>query len=365
MSDTETAAASVDTSAPAGAAPDTSSVAQGDQDAALRDVARSVAAKYREEHPDEPTGATDAPTTDETSEPPKPADATPAPSEPVDDPDEPELRKILKARELKADARKDAEEARQAKSEAAAMLAEARRLSAEAANVEARLVEEYRANPTAWMRKRAVDPNIVYEDVVRDTSPEAETRRTASAIEQRLAAMEARQEAREKALETQMQRDAQARDEQERAAATRVFVSRVSESTAPHLHALYKPPQIAEMAWQVVHALKAKGQPNVDDAEILRVLEYNAKQEAKERAAQLARLAQLTGGLSAASGDAPQIERAKPRTPTPSAQSLSERRATPKPIDQMTPDELDRESLRAAKEAAANYRKSNGKAASR
>lgn len=287
----------------------------------------------------------------------KPPAAKVAPAtaaEPVVDPDEPKIAAVLRAREKAFAERQSADDyAAQRRAQAdeayAATVAKARQQAT--ADYEAELSArraKFRETPTAAIRELGFTTDELVDGVTREGTPEWKAMR---ALQQELATTKA-----EAGTAKKVAADFEAyKAEQEKA----VYASRVAQvrdqfltahaspEKAPYLHKRYDADEIFEKSDALARKWQAAGVP-FDHADVAQYLEA----ESRKRLTGVASVPpQQVSGMSGA-----QKVRAAIGSRTLSSANGSERRASPKPIEEMAPDE----ERAALIEAAAEARRANG-----
>lgn len=323
--------------------PDTTSTAEG----ATRD--ELIAAAREAMNVAEPAAAEAGATTEQPAEVPAAVD-----------PDE-KINSVLRAREAAHKQRIEAEnyataQKRAADEERARILDEARAEAKRIADEElSTLRAKYRESPTAALRALANDPQEIVDAVLREGTPEARALAKAQeevrlAREEAKAGSEAKKEV-EKFLADQKREKEQAHYERVR---DEFVSSTASRATAPALHAQYR------SADGVFRALDAqcreweadglKRGVDFDDATLVAYAEKQSREWLREMGFSLAPAQQSGAGTaSGQSGIAPKSAANGTRTIT--AASGSERRASPRPFHELTPDEQREDLIRVAQEA--------------
>jgi hypothetical protein len=258
--------------------------------------------------------------------------------------EEPRIAAVLKAREKaqaeREAARNEAEEYRaRARQEAEEWkqqaIAEAK---AEVERERQKLRDEFRANPTATLRALG-DPTEISDAVMREGTPEA---RAQAQIQRELAeTKQLAQSAAEAKKELETMRAEIAREKHE-AALAKVradFLSAASKESAPYLHARYDEDEIFEKADRQARAWQKQGLKlgsDFDFKDITQYLELDAKKRLTAVGVSPSR--QVSEGAPAKEpGLAPKVPANGSRTL--SAAQGSERRTSPRPLSEMTPDE--------------------------
>ncbi len=266
--------------------------------------------------------------------------------------DEPRIAAILKARE-KASAEREAgrnaaqEMIDQAKAESKRMIDEARaEAQREVAAEREKLRAEFRGSPTATLRALG-DPQEISDAVLREGTPEGR-----AALRQQQEIAELRKQA---AVGVDVKKQLDDFRAEQAAAAQAAMVAQVrtefmgiaSKEAAPYLHARYDEAEIFEKAnltaksWRdggltLVANGATKGESDFDFADVAKYLDSEAKK--RLAALGLTPAQQVSAGAPATGpGNAPKVPANGPRTL--SAAKGSERRTSPKPLSEMTPDE--------------------------
>ncbi len=279
-------------------------------------------------------------------------EGTPPVAETPAEEEEPRIAKILRERE-KATAEREAgrsavaEMMEQAKRDAQQMRDEARAdAKREAEEERARLIAEFRGSPTATLRALG-DAQEISDRVLRDGTAEgraeiqreremAELRKQAAVgvdVKKQLDDFRAEQVA-----EKQAAMVAQVRTE---------FMNIASRESAPHLHARYDEDEIFTKANETAKSWRqgglnlvangaTKGESDFDFADVAKYLDSEARK--RLAALGLTPAQQVSAGAPATGpGNAPKVPANGPRTL--SAAKGSERRTSPKPLSEMSPDE--------------------------
>lgn len=280
--------------------------------------------------------------------------SAPQQAEPQTEEEEPRIAAILRARE-KARAEQEAarnhaqEMLKQAQQEAERVIQEAReRAQREAEAERERLRAEFRSSPTATLRALG-DPQQIVDAVVKEGSPEW---RELQAIRRDLEATKAQAAVGEEARKQLAELRAEEQQRQQQAEVERVksaFLGQhATKDAAPHLHARYDADEIFERAnglavsWResglrLVPVGAPKGETDFDYDDVVKYLESDSRKRLssvlKSSPAQQVR----AGAPSGEPGIAPKVSANGPRTL--SAAQGSERRTSPKPITEMTPEE--------------------------
>lgn len=287
---------------------------------------------------------------------PKPS-PTPAEAAPTD---EPPIAAIIRAREKAFAERQEAESfaeqrKRQAEQEADRILADARKRAADEYEREMQARQQrFRESPSAAIRELGWKPDEMVDAVTREGSPEW---RAIRAAEERARAAEAKAatvDAVKSDYEAFKQTIAQRQYQQQVQAAEQTFLTQhASAEKAPNLHkiaaaipnvpgVLRGEALIVRMGHELAHQWKQAGIPFAN-SDVAAYLEHQAR----------------SGSLGQASASPPQVsgasggQKVRPangsRTLSPSLGS--ERRATPKPIEEMSPEEERQALIEAASEA--------------
>jgi len=251
---------------------------------------------------------------------------------------------------------REAEEAKQRMIEEAR--AEARRVAEEERE---RLRLNFKKSPTETLRALADDPNDIVDTVLKEGTPEA--RALAKAQEEaRLAREEAKKgsnaltelEKFRKELQAEKQAEVQSR------VRTEYLTQFASPEKTPYLHARWEPEEIFQRSVALAHQWAQEGleyKKDFDDSTIAEYLEHQSKKRIAALNGTPAN--QVPAGAPAKGpGIAPKVTANAPRTL--SAAAGSERRTSPRPLHEMTPDEQ----RRALIEEVAAARKANPDATS-
>lgn len=282
--------------------------------------------------------------------------ATPKPGEPAaeatGEPEEPKIAALIRARE-KANAERQgahdyaAETRAKAQQEAEGILAAARKQAATdyEADLEARRAR-FRAAPSAAIRELGFSTDQVVDDVTQEGTA---TFRAIRAAEARAAAAEAKAgtvDAVRKDFDDFRTSIAQEQRAQAVQAVERQFLTEhAPPEKAPYLHKRYEPQEILQKAHALAFEWRTAGIPFAH-GDVAEYLEHQARQ----RLAGVPVPAQQVS----AGGSGQKVRPNGSRTLSPA--NGSERRATPKPIEEMSPLE-EREALI---EAAAEARRTGG-----
>lgn len=275
-----------------------------------------------------------------------------APAEPAADPEEPKIAAIIRAREKAFAERQGADDyaaqrRAQADQEAARVLADARaRATADYdADIAARRAK-FRSTPGAAIRELGFSTDDIVDGVTREGTAEwrairaAEAR--AEAAEAKAASVDAVKADFEAFKNTAAQREHAA---QVQAVERQFLTEHAAPEKAPYLHKRYEPQEILQRAHALANEWQKAGVPFAN-SDVAEYLEHQARQR-------LAGVSvppqQVSGG-----GSAQKVRANGSRTL--SAANGSERRASPKPIDEMSPEE-ERDALI---EAAAEARRTGG-----
>lgn len=284
-----------------------------------------------------------------------PAEQAPAEPPPAEE-EEPRIARILKAREQ---AHREQEAARnlaqetiqKAQEEAARMVAEARERADREWQAEMeRRRQAFQSNPTETLRALSNgDTQSVVDAVLRDGTPEGRAiqqlqKELAEAKEGSQAAKELRQQIQE--LREERQREAYAaRVEQVR---SQFMGHHATAEKAPHLHARFDEAEIFDRANKVASDWKQRGlrlvQPGAEKGEtdfdfddVVNYLENDSRKKLAPLLAKNPGQQVSTGAPATAPGSAPKVQANGPRTLA--AAMGSERRTSPRPLSEMTPDE--------------------------
>lgn len=335
--------------------------------AKMRELAKASGDKWREEHAKEEEPAAEAPTAETLEEAKKPAAnlADVAPAKPDDEEPEPELRRLLRAREEKQEAREERQTAAQEKAEAQRALAEAKQLLAQVQAEKDLITRRLRSEPTRAMRELGVDPGHFAESVAREGTPEAAYQAVVAELKGEIQSLRAELKGDVTAIQEARKQEYAQYEAMKRDATEKAFIAMAAPDKYPHLRARFDTDKaVVDAAYARINECVAKGVACTDQ-QVLEDLEHEAKGWAKKAYPTLSELLQKVMG-EAAAGAADQGERASKGPRTLSAQSASERRATPKPISQLTADEAEAEMRRIAREAMGSATtpatKANGKA---
>lgn len=278
--------------------------------------------------------------------------ATPKPAEPTGDPEEPKIAAVLRAREKAFAERQEATDyaaqvRARAEQDAAKVIADARARAT--ADYEAEMTARrarFRESPTSAIRELGFPTEDIVDSVTREGTTEWKAIRAAEA---RAQAAEAKAtEAVAKASDFDKFRtsyEQQQHTQAMRAVEQQFLTEHAAVEKAPYLHKRYDPGEILEKAHALANQWRAANVP-FDNGDVAAYLEHQARQ----------RLAgvpvppqQVSGG-----GSVQKVRTNGSRTL--SAASGSERRASPKPLDEMSPEE----ERAALIEAAAEARRSGG-----
>lgn len=281
------------------------------------------------------------------------------PEKPAETPteEEPRWMRLMKERE-KGMAAREAEEKAAADVKARAE-AEAARIVEEA---KARARAEAEAEKAAWMKRYREDPESALRDLggadkVADlliglNSPQG---KAMAAIRAELA--EAKAKAAEggdvkKEFEAFKQQQAQEKAAAEFEAAKRQFWTHASQDQTPYLHARYDENEIIHRA-ALVEKEWREAKLQFDYADIAQYLEAEAKKRLTAVGVAPAQQSRAAPGTPA--GNAPKSQANGSRTIT--AAAGSERRAAPRPFNELSPKEQDEDLLRVAREAFRQHAK--------
>jgi hypothetical protein len=275
------------------------------------------------------------------------------------DEEDSKLAAILKMREEARAKRHSTDEyvaqlRRQAEEDTQRMIAEAK---AEARRIAAEELEaeraKFRASPTAHLRAIAPggDVQSVVDAVMREGTPEARALAEAQERVRRAeAAAEVGKSAKEelerfKAEQEQARRDAIVAQEQ-----ARFLAQFAAPEKTPYLHARFEPEEIFQRANALCVEWQKEGLILDRDFDRNTLAAYLEKQS-RERVSRVVGAPQQVGGAASARepGHAPKVSANGTRTL--SAVSGSERRASPKPVAEMTPDEEREVLIEAVREA--------------
>lgn len=266
---------------------------------------------------------------------PEPAAATPA--APATDADEPKIAAVIRAREKAFQERQQAEDY-------AAQLRQRAELEAKQIREEARAKAErdhadwltqqqrrFQENPTEAIRALAKDPQDIVDAVIRDGTPEARAMRE---MQQRIAEAEKRAAVGEQAktefeqfkLEQQQLAHAQ-RVEQVK---TSFLSTHASPEKTPYLYKRYDAEEIFAKANAKAIEWQKAGVP-FDHADVAQYLEHESRKRILGEGSSTPQ--QVSGG----NGNATKVKANGSRTLSSAAGS--ERRASPKPIEEMTAEE--------------------------
>lgn len=288
--------------------------------------------------------------------PPKPAPAAPAQktapaAAETPDPNaiaEPKIAAAIRARE---EARKKVDEAtdysvqlrQQAETEAQRILADARRTATEQLQAERdRFLNRYRESPTSALREAGIPTDKLVNDVNLEGTPEWQ-----AIMEARRAGEEAKTElgaAKKQLDELTAWRKSEA-DRQQAESVARVqqqfLDTHATTEKAPFMHKRWEPSQIFDECNKLAVEWQKAG-IQFAHADVAEYLEFKSRQRILgDAAAQPPQ--QVSGVAGQPAGIAPKVTKAN-GTRTLSAATGSERRAAPKPIREMTPEE-EREAL--------------------
>ncbi len=279
----------------------------------------------------------------------QPAAKTPAATEGAQaDPAEPKIAALLRAREKAFQERQGAEDyaaqrRARAEQEADKLLADARRKAAEdyEAELNARRTK-FRETPAQALRDLGFSTDELVDATVREGTPEWKAMR---ALERELAETRAKAgqaetvkadfDAFKRQFETNQQLAAKAEVEQ------RFLSQHAAPEKTPYLHKRYEPSEIVEKAHALANQWNAAGVAFAH-SDIAEYLEHQAR-------------VRITGTstppqqVSGVSGNATKVKANGSRTL--SAANGSERRASPKPVDEMSPDEERDALIEAARDA--------------
>lgn len=209
---------------------------------------------------------------------------------------------------------------------------------------------KFTESPTEHLRSLG-DPDKIADLVLQEGTPEARARREleariAKAEEGSKAASEVKKELEawkaEQARQAQAAMQAKVRDE--------YLTQFASQEKAPYLHARYEPEEIFQKSVALAHQWAQAGleyKKDFDDNTVAEYLEF----QAKKRLSALGTLApqQVGGAAAQAAGQRPQGLANGSRTL--SAAAGSERRTSPKPVSEMTPEEERQALIDAVREA--------------
>lgn len=264
--------------------------------------------------------------------------------------EEPKIAAVIRAREAAAKQRFEAEDyAAQTRQQAAA---EAEQIRAEAraqaqrdhqAYLEAQR-KQFAESPTEYLRALAKDPQDVVDAVIRDGTAEGRAMR---AIREQLA------EANKKAgVAEQVKSEFDAWKQQLQTEKQAAFVEQVkhgfmtshaSPEKAPYLHRRYDADEIFDKANRLATQWQRAGVA-FDHGDVAQYLEFESRKRILGDAA-----GAPPQQVSGVSGNASKVR--APGSRTLSAANGSERRASPKPIDEMTPEEERAALIEAVREA--------------
>lgn len=258
------------------------------------------------------------------------------------------VARVLKAREAAQEARDDAAAA---KSEAAAVREEIAQLKAEAkkdreaAASEWGKIQKLKSNPLAAIKEIGWDTRQLVDEVTREGTPEWQASKRLEAqqasLSEQLNELKAWKEER-KAAEESYQQHARVQGRQQ---AERDFLASVPTESA--LRALYDEKEIVSKAHSLADEYREKSKGQVASNEELR--DYLEEQAGKRLAAIRAPQSAPASQAQPAKSVATQPKANGPRAL--SAASASERRTSPKPRHEWSPDE-ERDAMKAAAEAA-------------
>lgn len=307
-------------------------------DLAAEGLAPATGPGMRRDDEPPPPPAPVAPATGEPAPPAPPAAAAPEPPKPEDD--EPEIARILRqraeaqrAREAELNAGKTAaerlvEEARaRAEAEAERILAAARaRADAELATL--------RERPLDAIKRIGWDGNKLVDEVAREGTPEwraqkeleAQNAAQAKRLEELAATVGGLTKAQEQFVEQQRAAG--------RARAEEIFLSHASAEKAPNLHLLHGSPEaVLALAHKTAAELGLTDVASIP--KIAQYLEYEAAKKVAAIRGQGATEGQRQAGATSQQSPAGRANGSR----TLSTSLASERRATPRPLDEMTPAE--------------------------
>lgn len=280
--------------------------------------------------------------------PPAKAD-TPKPADAVTD--EPKIAAVLRAREKAFAERQDADDyAAQRRAaadrEAAAMLADARaRAEKEHADFIESKKREFRDNPTEHLRSLSSNPQDIVDAVIREGTPEARAMRE---LQEQIASARAEAAKAGKVSEefsAWKEQQAQAAHQYRVAAVKQTFLStHAAPEQTPYLNKRYDADEIFDKANALAVKWQAANIP-FDHGDVAQYLEFEARKRILGDASAGAPPQQVGG----ASGTASKVKATGSRTL--SASDGSERRASPKPIEEMSPDEERNALIEAVREA--------------
>ena len=270
------------------------------------------------------------------------AEAATAGAEPVKvettEPEEPKIAAILRARE-KAFAERNAaddyaaQRRAQADQEATKVLADARKRAADdyEAEMQARR-NKFKESPTQALREFGVPTDDLVDQVAREGTAEWKAMRR---IEAELAATRAEAaEGKKAAAEFEQWKNQQAEQQhQQRVTETKaLFLNQhASPELTPYLHKRYEPEEIYQAADALARKWQAAQVPFAY-SDLAQYLEHESRKRILGDAASA-----LPQQVSGTSGNATKVKANGSRTL--SAANGSERRASPKPIDEMSPEE--------------------------
>ena len=257
----------------------------------------------------------------------------------------PKLARLLRERE-KARAAEDspaerikAEPARAiegARAEAQKIIEQAR---AEAESLREQTRKRLAASPRDVLRELNADPQTVVDDLAREGTPEWRAVQAAQRELEQLRAKVAEFDSFKADIQRYREEGQRAAADARRQQAEQAFLSAAaSAERCPSLHALYEPDEILAKAWRVIDLIRSETGRTPTDPEIAEYLEYQAT----------GRLGRLREGQSAATTTGSAAEKGAPKagngkppagSRTLNAASASERRAGPRPISEMSPEE--------------------------
>lgn len=292
---------------------------------------------------------------------PKPAGEA-APAAPTGDPDEPRIAAVLRAREEAAKKRFEAEDyaaqrKREAEEEAARILAEAKkRAEEEWANEVAAKRRRFQESPTEAIRELAKDPQDIVDAVVKEGTPEWKMIR---ALQSELEATKAKTSEFDKVRSELESWRKEQEAEKQRAMVEQIRSQFLSEHASPeklpYTYARYdSPEEVFEKANALAVQWQRSGLKLGVDFDRNDVAEYLEMQSKKKLSSLGIAPQQASGVAGKSAGSAPKVLANGSRTL--SAATGSERRTSPKPIGEMTPEEERAALLEAVRDAKKTLR---------
>lgn len=282
-----------------------------------------------------------------------------APTEQQPDPTEERINSVLRAREAAHKQRLEAENhaatlRQQAEEERKRILDEARAEAKRIADEElSQLRAKYRESPTAALRSLADNPQDVVDAVLREGTPEA--RALARAQEE---ARQAREEARAgksaaEELKAELQKDRAERANAAAAAVRTEFLSQFANTEkAPYMNARWDPEEVFDRCDSLCREWQKDGLKlgiDFDRGDLVAYLEKQSRERITKLPGQTPAQQSGAGTPVRESGIAPKSAANGMRTIT--AASSSERRASPKPFHEMSPEEQREDLINVAREA--------------